>query len=319
MSLVTIAIPTYNRKDYLRLAVESALAQTHKEIEILISDNASTDGTASYLRGLHDPRIVIIEQPTNLGMVGNFNACLTNARGEFFLMLSDDDVLKPHAIEELAGPMMHGEGSIPAERIGLTWCPCTIIDSVGKPCWVTDGGPAIESPAELIVALWNGQRGPRFCSVMVRRADAAGVGGYQGDRYGEICDTGNWAKIGLGYEYVACVPVPLVQYRSHAGSLSRAAACRDWQQWGQAMFEDVRQSLIEQGISERTIRSTRLNLLANLTMTVLMPSIGQPGWAMQMCKEVARVWPCFCTPHVARRLLKETWKLVRFWRSGQRT
>lgn len=74
MSLVTVGIPTRNRKDYLALAVESALTQTYKEIEVLVSDNASTDDTLRYLHGIDDSRLVVLEQQTNMGMAGTMPA-----------------------------------------------------------------------------------------------------------------------------------------------------------------------------------------------------------------------------------------------------
>ncbi|MGO9940668.1 MAG: hypothetical protein ACLPH3_23640 [Terracidiphilus sp.] len=71
------------------------------------------------------------------------------------------------------------------------------------------------------------------------------------------------------------------------------------------------------GTSERTLRDTRRNLLANLTVTVLLPSVGQPGWVPQMVKEVLRVWRYFLTPYAARRFFGECWKLTRLLKPGR--
>jgi glycosyltransferase involved in cell wall biosynthesis len=75
--LVTIAIPTFNRAAYLVGAIESALAQTYDNIEVLISDNSSTDDTQSVIRSSlrADTRVRSLTQTSNLGMVGNWNAC----------------------------------------------------------------------------------------------------------------------------------------------------------------------------------------------------------------------------------------------------
>jgi Glycosyl transferase family 2 len=314
MSKVTIAIPTRNRQEYLAQAVSSALSQTYQDIEVVVSDNASTDDTFSCLRQIEDPRLVVLKQGDDIGMVGNFNACLNNASGEFFLMLSDDDLLLPTAIERLSAPFLGGLGNCGAESIGMTWCPCAIINPAGETQWITDAGPEIESPAALILALWNGVRGPRFSSVMVRTEDARAVGGYNGERYGVLCDSPNWASAALRYQHAACVHQPLVQYRTHAASASREAACRDWQRWGEAQIADLRGALKQHGVSDRELRTVRKNLLANLTVTVLLPGVGQPGWLRQMFREVLRSWRYFLTPHAARRLFGESWKLTRFWR-----
>lgn len=100
--LVTIAIPTYNRAEgYLRQSLESALAQTHQDLEVILSDNCSTDDTArlaaEYCRG--DKRITYFRQTQNIGPNSNFNFCLARARGRYFLLLPDDDLVDPDFVE----------------------------------------------------------------------------------------------------------------------------------------------------------------------------------------------------------------------------
>jgi glycosyltransferase involved in cell wall biosynthesis len=94
--LFTIAIPTFNRADWLGRCVGSALGQTHGSFDVLVSDNGSDDGTEHVLAGMSDPRLVTLRQPRNIGPIANWNACLEHARGEFIVMLSDDDYLAPH-------------------------------------------------------------------------------------------------------------------------------------------------------------------------------------------------------------------------------
>ena len=94
--LFTIAVPTFNRADWLGRSVGSALAQTHDSFEVLVSDNGSDDETPKVLAELSDPRLIKVRQPRNIGPIANWNACLEHARGEFIVMLSDDDCLAPH-------------------------------------------------------------------------------------------------------------------------------------------------------------------------------------------------------------------------------
>lgn len=95
--LLSIGIPTYNRVEALRRAVESALAQDCGDLELVVADNASTDGTEAYCRALaaQDPRVRYIRHPANRGPTANFNSVLRLARGDYFLFLSDDDWLHP--------------------------------------------------------------------------------------------------------------------------------------------------------------------------------------------------------------------------------
>lgn len=92
---ISIIIPTYNRKEYLQQAIESAKQQNYKNLEIVILDNASDDGTENIVNmHLDDPRIVSVRNETNLGMVGNWNKALHEViTGDWFLILSDDDYL----------------------------------------------------------------------------------------------------------------------------------------------------------------------------------------------------------------------------------
>lgn len=99
---VTIGIPTYNRERLLREAVRSALNQDHPAVEVVVSDNGSTDGTEAFCReqALQDPRFRYIRQEQNVGATANFRAALAAARGEFFMWLTDDDLLSPNYVSE---------------------------------------------------------------------------------------------------------------------------------------------------------------------------------------------------------------------------
>ena len=101
MTLVSIGIPTYNRASKLRRAAESVLAQTHADLELVISDNASTDGTAALCAELcaADARVRYLRSPANRGPTANFNVLYGAVQGEFAMMLSDDDWLDPNYVE----------------------------------------------------------------------------------------------------------------------------------------------------------------------------------------------------------------------------
>ena len=96
--LVTIAIPTRNRSSLLRECVRSALAQSYTAIEVLVSNNASTDNTSEVLRSFGDPRIREVVNETNIGLQGNWNNCINHAKGEYFVILSDDNTLHPNFV-----------------------------------------------------------------------------------------------------------------------------------------------------------------------------------------------------------------------------
>lgn len=93
--LVSIGIPTYNRLRDLKRAVGSALAQDHANLELVISDNASSDGTDRWCRRLaeSDPRVRYVRQAINRGPLANFEAVRLLSEGDYYMWLSDDDWL----------------------------------------------------------------------------------------------------------------------------------------------------------------------------------------------------------------------------------
>ena len=98
--LVSICIPVYNGETYIRQAIESVLAQTYTNFELIISDNLSTDKTLEIVDSIRDDRIKISKNKKNLGLVGNFNACIHKANGKYVKVLCCDDVLSPDAIKK---------------------------------------------------------------------------------------------------------------------------------------------------------------------------------------------------------------------------
>jgi glycosyltransferase involved in cell wall biosynthesis len=90
--LFTIGIPTYNRAGYLRKALAAAESQTLGDLEVLVSDNASTDETAAVVRGAGG-RTRYLGQETNVGASANFLKLIEAANGKYFSFLQDDDLV----------------------------------------------------------------------------------------------------------------------------------------------------------------------------------------------------------------------------------
>jgi glycosyltransferase involved in cell wall biosynthesis len=95
--IVSIGLPTFNRSQSLKIAIDSVLAQDCRDIELIISDNASTDSTQELCLkcSANDARIRYIRQLANQGAGANFKTVLTEARGKYFMWISDDDWLDP--------------------------------------------------------------------------------------------------------------------------------------------------------------------------------------------------------------------------------
>jgi glycosyltransferase involved in cell wall biosynthesis len=100
---ISICIPTYNGARYLRECLDSVLAQTFSNFEVLIVDDKSSDETVTiaqeYAKG--DQRFKIIQNEKNLGLVTNWNHCIELAQGEWIKVLFQDDLIAPACLEKL--------------------------------------------------------------------------------------------------------------------------------------------------------------------------------------------------------------------------
>lgn len=225
---VTIAIPTYNRAAFLTEALDSALAQTYKNIEVIVSDNASTDNTLQLLENYTDDRLTIIQQKTNLGMVGNWNACLEKASGEFFILLSDDDFLDPTAIEKMANIFRYGTPNFDLGKIGMVYCKSRIVDDKGAIIGYGKHGAEVESASLIVKQFFRCKRSIYPCCVMMRTSDIQSLGGYDGLQYPLAADANAWMAIAIKRGNVACIDEVLTNYRVHTSNVTSEVGIGEW-------------------------------------------------------------------------------------------
>ncbi|YAF93967.1 MAG: glycosyltransferase family 2 protein [Nodularia sp. CChRGM 3473] len=129
--LVSIVIPTYNRPEYLRQAIASAVQQTYQNIEIIISDNCSPENPQAIVESFQDPRIRFWRQQQNIGMIANQMHAFKMARGKYVASLHDDDMWNEDFLAKLIPPLEANSDLI------LAFCDQYIIDAHGK---IKDGG-----------------------------------------------------------------------------------------------------------------------------------------------------------------------------------
>lgn len=121
---VSICIPCYRGAAHIGAAIESVLAQTYADFELVIIDDGSPDNTAEVIAGYDDPRIRFLQNAGNLGPERNWNRCLSVARGRFFKLLPQDDVIAPECLAMQVEVLEKDQ----AERIALVFCSRTILD-----------------------------------------------------------------------------------------------------------------------------------------------------------------------------------------------
>lgn len=98
---VTVIMGVYNSdKDKLKRAINSILKQSYENIEFIICNDASTNGTGEFLDSITDDRVVVIKNEENRGLAYSLNQCLENANGEYIARMDDDDISEVTRIEK---------------------------------------------------------------------------------------------------------------------------------------------------------------------------------------------------------------------------
>lgn len=125
MPKITVAIPTYNRDEYLRQAIASVLADKDVDFELAIIDTASPVDVKTIVESFNDKRLNYFYYPENLGMVGAGNKCIELCQTEYLMLLADDDRLLPGGLKKLydaladdsgiAAPLMKQQGLTEAD------------------------------------------------------------------------------------------------------------------------------------------------------------------------------------------------------------
>jgi glycosyltransferase involved in cell wall biosynthesis len=124
---VTVCIPVYNREDLVAETLQIVLDQSHKDLDVLVLDDGSSDGSVAVIsRFLGDGRIRLVRHDRNWGLVATWNHALELARGPLVLMLASDDLIDLTYLEEAAGAF----ASDP--ELGLVYAPVRHIDVHGN-------------------------------------------------------------------------------------------------------------------------------------------------------------------------------------------
>ena len=219
--LVTIAIPTYNRADsYLKQSLGSAVRQTYPEIEIIVSDNCSTDNTREVIESFNDPRIKYIRQDTNIGANGNMNYCVDQARGDYLLLLFDDDMIDDDFIDICIKAAECSTG------FGVIKTGDRMIDSSGKiisQCENRLEGLSIE---EVFITFFSQKVSFFLCSMLLNTKGLREIGGFRSrhnhwdDEFAEFQLMARFGRLDIADIKAS--------YRVHPSTMTSRANSREW-------------------------------------------------------------------------------------------
>ena len=124
--LVSICVPTYNRPLFLKQAMESAIAQTLNDFDLIVLDNSENDESRLVCESFCDDRIRYIKNEKNVGGIVNMLRIVKYIRGQYVKFLMDDDLLKPDCLAEMVAAMEQ------YPTAGVVMAPMEIIDENGK-------------------------------------------------------------------------------------------------------------------------------------------------------------------------------------------
>jgi glycosyltransferase involved in cell wall biosynthesis len=211
---VSVVIPVWNGERYLAESIESVLAQTHSDFELIIVDDGSTDDTAIIADhyACMDPRVRLVRQP-NQGVAGARNTGLEVARGEWVACLDHDDLMLPHRLErQIAFITEHPD-------VKVFGSVCQYINEEGRPRGGHTIGAPVRSHADLDALLKKGRLiGLTHPSVMMHRDTIRSLGGYY-PAMEPAEDLDLWMRVAEAGHLVLQDDEVLTKYRVHAGSI----------------------------------------------------------------------------------------------------
>lgn len=252
--LISICIPSYCGARTIGETINSVLAQTYTNIELLVVDDNSPDDTTKIVRQHSDPRIRLVVNKSNLGPQGNWNSCVQAAKGRYIKLLPQDDLITPECIA-LQAAVLEADSS---ENIGLVFGASRVISPSGRRLATRKYRSGTEGPID-------GNEIIRQCirsgtnligepgNVLFRRDTALAIGGFDAT-YPYVIDLDYWFRLihnKSGY-YLA---TPLSAFRLSPQSWTAAL--------GQRQFEDFR-ALAKKQTSTHRATASQYDLLRGI-------------------------------------------------------
>lgn len=215
-SLVSIGVPTYNSSRYLRQCLNSIAAQSYKHVEVIISDNASTDDTVSMISEyVNKYGFTLNINPINIGAGANFNKLISLARGKYIAIYHADDVYEHTIVEESVKVLDEDES------VGLVGTMGNIMNedginfsSMGLPIHLKKMNKTVYNFDEALSGILK--RGWFFVtpSIMVRKKVYDELGVFDTRSYVSAGDYAFWLKVASKFN-VAIINKKLINYRVH--------------------------------------------------------------------------------------------------------
>jgi glycosyltransferase involved in cell wall biosynthesis len=213
MPKVSIVMAAYNHERFVGRAVQSVLDQTFSDLELVITDDASTDGTAAVIERFTDPRIRFLRFAQNRGQYVAVNHCLREVQGEYVAVLNSDDVYLPTKLAlQVAFLDAHPE-------VGAVFGRVRTVDGADRP--VRSKQHFLSRNRSRFAWLnWFFYKDNRLChpSMLLRRRCHQVAGGYDA-RYAQLADYDLWTRMCMQCE-IHILPDEVAAFRWHGANMS---------------------------------------------------------------------------------------------------
>jgi len=210
---VTVLLPVYDGAELVRGAIDSVLAQTFADFELLVVDDASPDDSVAVVESYGDPRIRLLRNERNLGQVPTTNRGLHEARGEYVARIDQDDVALPTRLERQVAVL---DAELDVAVVG-SWVD--YVDDRGRIASSLRG--TIDDFPQFLYLLLANALPLAHSAVMYRREEVLALGGYD-ESVALAEDMDLWRRLALHRREGRVVPEVLLRYLVHRGQQSHA-------------------------------------------------------------------------------------------------
>ena len=206
---VSVLMAVYNGQDYLQQALDSILKQSFTDFEFIIVNDGSTDDTARILAAQHDPRLILLDNPENIGLTRSLNRALPAAQGQYIARQDADDISLPHRLATQVAHLDRNSNTI------LVSCDLEIINAQGKVIG------ELKRAIDPLLVRWNMYFYNHIgghSQVMSRREAILEIGGYsESYRYSQDYDL--WLRL-MQRGNLVVLPDVWIQWRLHEKNIS---------------------------------------------------------------------------------------------------
>lgn len=211
----SIIVPTYNSERWIQSCVNSILAQTFPDFDIIILDSGSTDGTLAWIRSLNDGRIRVYTTSERLGIKENWQRIVTTPRNEFMTIMGHDDILYPDylftinkLIEQFPDAGLYQTHFNFIDEKGQLIRACTPIEKIIKPDQLIKS--VLQNKIEIVAT-----------GFMMRSKEYDAIGGIPGYPNLLYADTELWINL-IRQSYLAVAPETCFEFRFHIDNTSKS-------------------------------------------------------------------------------------------------